>query len=95
MLHDVLATGVKISCSLTSFWLGTLVYSNVTAYLQRECDTNSEVTMKGLGLSGLAGAGVGLLACNVLIEKSLGLPTSARPVTLNNCKEITERCCGM
>ena len=94
MLQNTLAIGVKITCSLTSFWLGTLVYSNVIAYLRRECDANSEVTMKGLGLSGLAGAGVGLLACNVLISKSLGLPASGRAITLNDCKEITERCNG-
>lgn len=69
MFKKLVETGLKLSITLTSVWLGTATYSIIQNKLYEKKIIESHLTMGEIGLSGIIGGATGLYFCTSVIKK--------------------------
>lgn len=66
MLRNIFNNSIKLSVTLTSFWLGTASYSIIHRELQNKKLVNSYITVKGITISGIVGSLIGLYTYSMI-----------------------------
>ena len=92
MLHTVGKIAMHMTLTLGSAWLGSVIYCKLSSCL-RDTDNNDKytITVRGVGVSTIVGATLGLGSSIILYNNGLSLFT---PPNLHDCPEISELCPG-
>ena len=68
MFKKLVETGLKLSITLSSVWIGTASYSIIQNKLYEKNILKTHLTLGEIGLSGIIGGAAGLYFCTLVIK---------------------------